>query len=217
MSSGKASAFMHGMVPFAPSAALIGDLPPASPPAPASLGNDQPASSNSVGALPFAPPVIRPSELHDRDGGAGLRAFLLHSYKIGKMDARELMSLAWFAVKAGAEGVSDLALDPCRHDHAEVLRERLGTNSTRAFFTVPVSMYDKELDDRGRLPFPVNLPHEHFAWLYEQDPSDFLVESADGDLPDTYWNHPVQRRAKSKAVPLGFFSDGVPHTKKDGL
>eukprot|EP00969_Alexandrium_andersonii_P151293 6689665-Alexandrium_andersonii.AAC.1 len=69
------------------------------------------------------------------------------------------------------------------------------------------------------MDFPMNAPHEHFAALYDANPTafDYDLDESAGNLPPTFWKHPVYQAKKQQAYPVGYFSDAVPHTKKDSF
>eukprot|EP00959_Pyramimonas_sp_CCMP1952_P243250 5084637-Pyramimonas_sp.AAC.1 len=63
----------------------------------------------------------------------------------------------------------------------------------------------------------MNLPFDQFAESYRQDPSAWNPDNFEAnDIPPTFLSHPVALANPKKAVPLGYFSDGFPITKKDG-
>ena len=82
-------------------------------------------------------------------------------------------------------------------------------------------MWDKSESKRAMAEFPVRLIHESFAAEYAARPATLDVRAlSQGDfeqLPPTYHNHPVTRAKGKYSSPLGYFSDAIPHTKKDSF
>ena len=152
----------------------------------------------------------------EADFGAGLRAYLLREYQLGRMDGVQLTTIAYHATRAGGQGVSDLALEPGNRHAADHIRGVLGARVTTAFFVATVPMQCKTTESRKHMDFPLNLPHEEFAACFAESPEQFTVD-ADSDLPDRFYTHPVYSRHLHKTCPLGFFSDGVPFTKRDTM
>ncbi|CAK0813746.1 unnamed protein product, partial [Prorocentrum cordatum] len=65
-------------------------------------------------------------------------------------------------------------------------------------------------------PFPINLPHEYFASAAAARPEHWNPDGYDAEnIPEALYQHPVYTTHGRKAVPLGYYSDGVPFTKKD--
>ena len=155
------------------------------------------------------------------DGGAGLRAHLLSEYKKGALSAKAVCTIAWHATSAGAANVSDLAYDPASpgQHQAEHLRAAIGARAASTFYMGSVPMWDHVAEQRIYIDFPINAPHEQFASAYEASPKDFRVgDMADRSvLPALYGQHMVVQAQGDLACPIGYFSDAVPHTKKDSF
>ena len=153
------------------------------------------------------------------DGGAGLRRHLTDRYKHGKLTARSLSTIAWHACRAGATGIEDLALDPSSSNAATHVRRALGARAKSTFYWFDLPLWDHKEEERMLFSFPICLPHEEFASLYKLSPSDFHVEECEDvfDLPPQYYTHEVYRENLHMACPLGYFSDAVPHTKRDSF
>lgn len=62
--------------------------------------------------------------------------------------------------------------------------------------------------------FPFSLPHERFAEEFAKNPAAFEVHE---QLPRTYREHPITVAHGPQSKPLGLYSDGVPHTKRDSF
>eukprot|EP00959_Pyramimonas_sp_CCMP1952_P097617 2040297-Pyramimonas_sp.AAC.1 len=80
-------------------------------------------------------------------------------------------------------------------------------------------MWDKVQDVRVLRPFQINLPHDVLAREAELHPDEWDPTKHDhADFPSTLQMHPVfLDKGASKTVPLGYYSDGVPYSKKDSF
>jgi hypothetical protein len=149
----------------------------------------------------------------------GLRAYLLTRYKSGSLSAKSVCDIAWYSRLAGAAGVDDLAYDPSTagEHQAEFLRNLFLRIADCAFYRTRVPLWNQTEQIREFHDFPMSLPHERFAQEFEKNPADFCVSNfRNTELPPFFKEH-VVTRAKGclKTTPIGYFSDGVPHTKKD--
>ena len=155
---------------------------------------------------------------NNRDNGTGLRAYLVKEFKYGNLPAIAVCSIAYHATRAGAVGVEDMAMDPESRHQAEHLRDALNARSSAAFFVGSVPMWDSRTEDRAFSPFPLSLPHEEFARVWAKHPWELDVANAEEDsLPATLYDHPAYHERGDGAVPVGLFSDAVPHTKKESF
>ena len=137
---------------------------------------------------------------------------------MGSMPSVSLCTLAWHSTRAGASGVEDLAMDPSQHHHAEHLRKALGARSLSSFYWGRVAIWDYQEEERKMIDFPINAPHDQFASAYLERPTDFQVAAHDDpQLSPLYFRHSVYQRVGHLAAPIGYFSDGVPHSKKDSF
>ena len=145
--------------------------------------------------------------------------YLLKQYKAGKMPATGVAQLAWHATRAGAVGVADLAFDPqISHKHAELLAKAIDTRAASTFYHAGVPLWSHAEERRFISTFPMNLPHEEFARQYASTPTEFhIAEQADPQVPPMYFEHPVYAQKGAQACPVGYFSDAVPHTKRDSF
>ena len=158
---------------------------------------------------------MSPSMQQDNDGGAGLREYLLHEYKVGSLPAVAVATIAWWACRAGAHRVADLAYPPSGRHQAEHIRCALGAKGIDSFYVLKLPMWNKVAEQRELMDFPMHLPHEAFAAAYTLDPTRFAMGAVDPEqLPPSYWKHPL---VDYNPVPLGFFSDAVPHSHKDSF
>ena len=145
--------------------------------------------------------------LSDKDGGRGLRKHLLSRYKKGKLTAQALCTTAYHAVRGGAQGIEDLALDPASHHHAEHLRMAIEARSLDQFYFADIPMHNHENESRELIPFPLSLPHEEFAREFALKPHEFMIsEQTSPQLPPT-WNSNiiVEENGADRVCPLGYF------------
>ena len=109
----------------------------------------------------------------------------------------------------------DLALDPKSTHFAEHLRRALGVRSDFYVFQVP--MWDAETNSRVLRDFPMHLPHECWAEEFDRSPADFKIPGDRSTLPPAWSAHPVTAvNGEDATVPIGLYSDGVPHSKLSG-
>ena len=118
---------------------------------------------------------LDPDPGDEPDDGVGFRAFLISQYKSGAWPAKAVCVTAWHAMRAGAHGVSDLALDPSSTHHAEHLREALGERRNSQWFRAKIPMWNKVREAKEIIDFPMNLPHDRFSQLYLEDPNQFNI------------------------------------------
>ena len=144
---------------------------------------------------------------------------LLKQYKAGKMSATAVAQLAWHATRAGATGVADIAFDPSiAHQHAELLARAIDTRAAATFYHAPVPLWSHAEEHRFICTFPMNLPHEEFARQYAISPIDFQIDQQeDPQVPPKYFEHPIYEKKGVHACPVDYFSDAVPHTKRDSF
>ena len=134
------------------------------------------------------------------------------------MPAVELSSLCFHVMRAGGAGVGDLALDPRQSNHAaEHVRNVLGGSDSR-FYMFQLPVWNHETDSRHHISFPIRLPHEIFSDSWAENPASWDPINFDvRDLPPQFADHEVSREHPGRTAPVGFFSDGVPHTKRDAF
>ena len=154
-----------------------------------------------------------------QDDGSGFRRFLLTEYKLGRLTAEGVCSLAWHSVRAGARGVADLACDPKRQDQAKYLRQQIQARTKNSFYIARLPMWDKRNQSRKLEDFPMALPHESFPRELALDPAGFdpMIGREQGRLSPLYSQHEVVRTKGENACPVGYFSDAVPHTNRDSF
>ena len=153
------------------------------------------------------------------EDGKQLRRYLLSEYKVARLTAEQVCTLAWFGTRAGAKGVADLAMAPHRRDQARHLDRVLEVRSKDSFYMVQLPMWDKKKQQRYLEDFPMALPHEAFPREFALDPDayDPVIGQEKGRLSDSFFKHEVYLQKQAKACPVGYFSDAVPHTNRDSF
>ena len=153
-----------------------------------------------------------------RDFGAGLRKYLLNEFCKGRMTSEQVCTLGWHCTAAGAQGVADLALNPKYQRQAEHLRRAMDVRARETFYVARIPMWDHTEERRTFIEFPLDLPHEAFSRLHAQDPERFVLQPRHRpDLPPSFFAHDVYIANGDKTCPIGYFSDAVPHTKRDSF
>ena len=152
------------------------------------------------------------------DGGDGLRRYLLREFELGRLTSEAVCTLSWHASRAGAARVADLGLDPKSHKQAEHLRKAMDVRSPESFYTAKIPLWNKVDEERMLHDFPMYLPHEAFGKSFARDPKAFDPAENDGlYIPPSFFSHEVYESKGAKACPIGYFSDGVPHTNRDSF
>ena len=152
------------------------------------------------------------------DLGKGLRTYLLREFRLGRMTSEQVCTLGWHATAAGATGVADLAVRPGLTRQAEHLRQVMNARARDTFYVARIPMWDHTEERRTFFEFPMDLPHEAFARQHGQDPAPFVLHPDQHEhLPPSFFEHEVYIANGDMTVPIGYFSDAVPHTKKDSF
>ena len=188
------------------------------------LQNKPPKRKRSVEqeALPLdAPHAPNPEANPDKEVmGRRFRTWLLEKYKYKGMTADDVCTAAYLSSGAGAVGVADLGVDPLAKggNAARKITRALGWNPDRLYWS-KIPMWDKKSHKRVFLDFPMHPVHESFSSHCQRAPDDFRFEALpEGqNLADVYYGHPVTLAHGDKSFPIGFFSDALPHTKKDSV
>ena len=181
-------------------------------------------SSNAAAAANREDPDLR----HARaEHGMELRQLLLEKFCIEGMSGAEVATIAYYATRAGASGVADLALAPAsatKNGHAHV-KNHAGAIYPEVDLTfVQVPMFTKREARRTVESVPLFLPSKAFEKYLTpnllQHPLDDFQEVV-GQL-DGYLNHPVVQAAKAEGLeslvrPIAVYWDGVAYTKNDSF
>ena len=181
---------------------------------------DEPADDDDPGELD-----IEDSEEDDEAEtvGAEFVECLLSQYLAGKMSAKCVCTLAWYASKAGAVGpATRLRLRPEAQSgqFAPKVDKFMGiTVKKETLLHLKVPMYDKHDENRAVHEIPVKSPHEELNNEMLRGPS--ILEQLEQSVKDKEWapifeQHPIVRRHGGKALPVALYVDGFPFLKEDG-
>lgn len=109
-------------------------------------------------------------------------------------------------------------MPPESHRQAEHLTQCIATSVESKFYSTQLPTWDNAEQRRTKIPFPIRLPHESFASEFVKAPEEFDVgRYTPENYPPQYRAHPVTVAKGRDSVPIGYFSDGVPHTTKDSF
>ena len=159
------------------------------------------------------------------DAGNAFVEFCLEQLYMGKISAKAMCTLCFWASRAGAAGkVKDFALSP----NAKSGKFSLHIDKTVGFnpkedgdlFKLEVPIYAKYDASRGRMKLPMQLPHEVFSTEMETDPD--LLDKLETKMAETEWaeaykEHVVTKSSPRPALPCSLYLDGVAVTHRDGV
>ena len=159
--------------------------------------------------------------------GENLVELLLTLYFEGRVSAKTLCVLCWWAHRAGAAGpASNYAFRPgapSGHYAAHIDRAH-GIDlaeKRKGMLTIPIPKYTKYDGGRSEHECPIVVPHEALAAEIEANPSIMhrFRESRDaGEWPPAYTQHERVRASPHDVVlPCALYLDGVPMTRTDGV
>lgn len=164
-------------------------------------------------------------DVYNEEAGRFLTAFLLSQHFAGKLSAKSLCIIAWWASRAGAKGsVADFALNPKStggHFQRKVDTVCGVSLKKHKFYEVSVPSHSRADYSRTSLPHPMRLPHEVVEELAQKTPD--LAEKLrqarrSGSLPPAYETHSVVVQHPADAVvPLALFVDGVQFTRRANM
>ena len=150
--------------------------------------------------------------------------FCLEQLQLGRISAKTVCTLCWFASRAGAKGsVSKYALKPtvASGKFSAHVDKVTGFNSKvdGNLFRFPVPVYSKADASRGVHMMPMQLPHECLAREVEADASilERLERTKEGAewAPD-YELHPVVATSTVPVLPCSLYLDGVAVANRNG-
>lgn len=151
------------------------------------------------------------------EAGAQLAELLLQLHVSGRLKAKEVCCISYWAAKAGAVGpVSDLAHDPkAPSGHFQRRLDRVAglRGCPEQFFSLRVPVHTKSSAERVVQDIRVLPPHECLHREVIGDPS--IVEQFDLDAwPPSFRAHRVVQAAQgATVVPLAFYMDAAQYTK----
>ena len=162
------------------------------------------------------------------EAGEMLCDYLLEAHISGRLTAKDVCLLSFWAKHAGAKGVDDLAKAP--NTQSGNFKRHLdgiiaSSSGAQKQYQIDVPVYSKTIGERTIRQIPACPPHE---WLSEtfvrEDLGPKLQEAMQKEaLPPNYHNHPVVVKAKAEGdmeqpiIPMAVFIDGVPYCKHDSL
>ena len=148
---------------------------------------------------------------------------LVSLYFDGKLSAKWVCVICWFASKAGAQGpAARVALKPTAQSgqFARKLDAYLGIDvRKRDLLHVQVPGYTKADVSRSTSSVPVRAPHEEIDKEVQRDPIFFadldnLVR--DSEWGPAYTQHLVVQGSTERVVPVVLYVDGFPFSQLDG-
>ena len=173
--------------------------------------------------------VCTPEELTPHQAGVEFAELLLHLKAKGKLSAKDVCSLSWYAAGARIHGPAN---DMWLHPESSTGHFQRKLDSICGFgkhlsggYTLPVPGVSRGSEDeevRETLMLPCLPMHEVLQHELDENPQieQQCKDSIDGhDWTSNYWRHPVVRAAAAGEVvyPLAIYSDGVPFAKRDGV
>ena len=160
------------------------------------------------------------------EAGEELASLLLHLKQRGKLSAKDVCVVAWWATGAGASGpVCQLAFPPDRQSTGHYQRHidnTLGSGLSEAdHYLVAAPRFLQHSAAREVRSLPILPPHEclHEEALAVGTLGETLRQTtAMGEWPPAYYKHPVvQASAPGTVSPLCLYLDGVVFAKKDSV
>ena len=158
------------------------------------------------------------------EAGEALAQMLLHMVFAGKMSAKTACVIAWWASRAGAVGIKDLAFrpsDPATGHYQRKIDSISGIdlrNHNRYLMTVPGTLrYDCS---RSTFELPIVLPHETVEIELANNPDlprQLAEKIANADMPASYAQHIVRQAHAGPVLPIAIFIDGVQFNKRTGM
>ena len=168
-----------------------------------------PPQSLAASSAAHRPPKYSAAEL-------AFRHDLVDRFAVGKLDAVDLATIAWKAKKAGAGGVSDLAVDPDikGENHARKVRTALNLNAVEdeVLYACQIPVWDATTASRKVASMPVKLPHEALARDFYNNRAAYIRARSDPDNIEvpSFLRHPiVQEHGADSCWPCGYYTDKV--------
>ena len=152
--------------------------------------------------------------------------FCLEQLYTGRISAKTLSILCWWADRAGAVGaVKKFAYPPNTRATGHFSRhvDKVSGFEAQAdgdFYKVEVPIYAKFDAARSKLQLPMILPHEALAADMEENShvlDQLETAMADTEWADVYRSHPVVTSATRTVLPCSLYLDGVAVTNRDGV
>ena len=179
------------------------------------------ADNDSDGSDAESGPESPPSK---EDAVSSLVDYLVTRKLLGKMSAKEVCCISYWAHQAGLDGpIKDFALkpdSPTGHFERKFAAAMGYEQYQGRAMILDVPGHSASTMSRVVHQLPFIPAHEalHDEMLNTPGLDETLAaDVAVGAWPDSYVHHPVTRASAGKAMPLALYMDGVPYTKNDGL
>ena len=163
-------------------------------------------------------------DLSAEAAGSRLADYLIEMHIAGKLSAKLVCEISWFASKAGAVGeVATLMYKPgaSTGNYSRHLKRALGLDAhAKELYKITLPGQNKFDLGRTTLTCPAVPPHEALENDFLQHPQmqEELMSSVESaEWAPTYYSHPVVRNADSLVVPVAIYMDGFPYTKHDAI
>ena len=160
------------------------------------------------------------------EAGQYFISMLLHLHYTGKMSAKTVCCLCWWAKQAGIQGpAKDYAYKPTAQSgkfqrHIDRVNGIDLKDVAANRYTVATPGHSKHDCARTVHDLPVVNPHEALHEEVVANPSilvDLQRARDEGLFPPAYWENPVVRNSEQAVLPLALYLDGVPTTTRDGV
>ena len=162
------------------------------------------------------------------EAGDELVDFLMSLHLGGKLSAKSVCTIAWWASRAGALGkVKDFAHAPDDSSTGHYMRcidKAVGvklSDLTTSMFHWPVPGLGKYDLNTSKHKMPLQLPHQAIEQeivdrpeIYEQA----RERQVKGQWPEAFYQHPVVRNTPDQVIlPVAIYLDGISLTRNDSL
>ena len=158
----------------------------------------------------------------EEDPGQELFSYLLSEHSAGKMTAKQVCIISWWAAKAGVAALKPIAKSPATKGSGDFKRtlDKYLQQDLPDSYSVPVSAYSRASAERMTWQLQCVLPHEMLQ--RDLDKLDMKTAMKQWEAPPNWQDHPVVKEAASDLepvpiVPLSLFIDGVSYAKRDSL
>ena len=158
--------------------------------------------------------------LSPQDAGKTFVELLSNLYLEGKISAKSLCVLCWYAEQAGIQAAKDLSYKPSTKSVGHFSRHVdfvLGMSKINSY-KLKLPSHCKYNVTRQINEFDVMLPHESIAAELERVKPDFDLQDAKVAAWEQFKTHPQYNPAAGELpIPLSLYLDGVPFTNKDSF
>eukprot|EP00971_Amphidinium_carterae_P064141 1269807-Amphidinium_carterae.1 len=161
-------------------------------------------------------------DLSPEEADIELQDYLIQQYAGGKMNAKQVCTIAFLGVKAGVGGLGSLAVPPDSGSgnfarHLNAMLKKLDSKVPDGY-SVPIPAYNGVEGVRETHLLQMLVPHEMLvAELDSYNLQEKLNEFEEDAVP-AYWCHPVKLVAGDEpTIPVALFFDGVEYSGSDSL